>query len=42
MQEIAQQHGATVFMEDAHAERSPRGLRAVVRFTPKNPPRSQE
>ena len=37
VQEIAQQHGATVSMEDAHAERSPRGLRASVRFTPLRP-----
>lgn len=37
VQEIAQQHGATVSMEDAHAERSPRGLRASVRFTPMRP-----
>ena len=32
--EIAQQHGATVSMEDAHPERSRRGLRVSVRFTP--------
>ena len=38
VQEIAQQHGATVSMEDAHAERSPRGLRASVRFTASRPP----
>ena len=33
--EIAQQHGATVHMEDAHTERSQRGLRVSVRFSPK-------
>ena len=38
VQEIAQQHGATVSMEDAHAERSPRGLRSSVRFTASRPP----
>jgi len=38
VQEIAQQHGATVSMEDAHAERTPRGLRASVRFTASRPP----
>jgi two-component system sensor histidine kinase TctE len=38
VQEIAQQHGATVSMEDAHAERSPRGLRASVRFNASRPP----
>jgi two-component system sensor histidine kinase TctE len=38
VQEIAQQHGATVSMEDAHAERSPRGLRVSVRFTASRPP----
>ena len=37
VQEIAQQHGATILMEDAHAERSPPGLLASVRFTPKTP-----
>ncbi|MCW5654976.1 sensor histidine kinase [Hydrogenophaga sp.] len=37
VQEIAQQHGATVSMEDAHPERSQRGLRASVRFTPEQP-----
>ncbi|WP_372657131.1 sensor histidine kinase N-terminal domain-containing protein [Hydrogenophaga sp.] len=33
--EIAQQHEATVFMEDAHSDRHDRGLRASVRFAPK-------
>ncbi len=33
--EIAQQHGATVHMEDAHTDRAPRGLRVSVRFSPK-------
>ena len=37
VQEIAQQHGATVLMEDAHTDRSQRGLRAAVRFMPKTP-----
>ncbi|WP_439520552.1 sensor histidine kinase N-terminal domain-containing protein [Hydrogenophaga sp.] len=37
VQEIAQQHGATVSMDDAHPERIPRGLRASVRFTPWRP-----
>ncbi|MDP3834674.1 MAG: sensor histidine kinase, partial [Hydrogenophaga sp.] len=37
VQEIAQQHGATVLMEDAHTDRSQRGLRASVRFMPKTP-----
>jgi two-component system sensor histidine kinase TctE len=37
VQEIAQQHGATILMEDAHDERSRPGLRASVRFTPKTP-----
>jgi two-component system sensor histidine kinase TctE len=38
VQEIAQQHGAVVVMEDAHAERSPRGLRVSLRFAPFRPP----
>jgi two-component system sensor histidine kinase TctE len=33
--EIAQQHGATVHMEDAHNDRNHRGLRVSVRFSPK-------
>jgi two-component system, OmpR family, sensor histidine kinase TctE len=33
--EIAQQHGATVHMEDARTDRAPRGLRVSVRFSPK-------
>ena len=33
--EIAQQHGATVHMEDAHTDGAPRGLRVSVRFSPK-------
>ncbi len=37
VQEIAQQHGASVSMEDAHPERSRRGLRVSVRFTPTKP-----
>jgi two-component system sensor histidine kinase TctE len=32
--EIAQQHGATMSMEDTHPERPQRGLRANVRFEP--------
>jgi two-component system, OmpR family, sensor histidine kinase TctE len=36
--EIAQQHGASVHMEDAQTERSPRGLRVSVRFSPKPQP----
>ncbi len=35
VQEIAQQHGATVSMEDTYADRPQRGLRASVRFEPK-------
>jgi len=35
VQEIAQQHGATVQMEDAHPERAQRGLRVTVKFVPK-------
>jgi two-component system sensor histidine kinase TctE len=38
VQEIAQQHGAMVIMEDAHTERSPRGLRVSLRFAPFRPP----
>ena len=34
VQEIAQQHGATVHMEDAHPERAQRGLRVTVKFPP--------
>ncbi|WP_066271727.1 sensor histidine kinase N-terminal domain-containing protein [Hydrogenophaga palleronii] len=37
VQEIAQQHGASVIMEDAHSDRHPPGLLASVRFTPKTP-----
>lgn len=33
--EIAQQHGASIHMEDAHTEGLRRGLRASVRFGPK-------
>ncbi len=33
VQEIAQQHGASLLMEDAHPERSRPGLRISVRFT---------
>jgi two-component system sensor histidine kinase TctE len=37
--EIAQQHGATVHMEDAHTDRNRRGLCVSIRFSPKsNPP----
>jgi two-component system sensor histidine kinase TctE len=36
VQEIAQQHGATVHMEDAHPERSRPGLRISVRFVPRH------
>ncbi|OSZ64089.1 sensor histidine kinase [Hydrogenophaga sp. IBVHS2] len=35
VQEIAQQHGATVHMEDSHPERAQRGLRVSVKFPPK-------
>ena len=35
VQEIAQQHGATVHMEDAHPERARPGLRVSVRFVAK-------
>jgi two-component system sensor histidine kinase TctE len=35
VQEIAQQHGATVHMEDTHPERTQRGLRVSVKFPPK-------
>ena len=34
VQEIAQQHGATVTMEDTHPTRAKRGLRVSVRFAP--------
>ncbi|AOW15935.1 histidine kinase [Hydrogenophaga crassostreae] len=34
--EIAQQHGASVHMEDAHNNRNHRGLRVSVRFSPKS------
>jgi two-component system, OmpR family, sensor histidine kinase TctE len=37
VQEIAQQHSATVEMEDAHPDHEPRGLRVSVRFTPRRP-----
>jgi len=40
--EIAQQHGATVSMEDAHPEHSRRGLRVSVRFTPPKVRAAQE
>jgi two-component system sensor histidine kinase TctE len=40
VQEIAQQHGATVLIDSAHPDRNPPGLLASVRFTPKTP-RSQ-
>ncbi len=36
--EIAQQHGATVFMDDAHPEQSNRGLLASIRFQPTQQP----
>jgi two-component system sensor histidine kinase TctE len=36
--EIAQQHGAMVFMEDAQPDRTHRGLRASVRFAPRKSP----
>ncbi|QCB48798.1 sensor histidine kinase [Hydrogenophaga sp. PAMC20947] len=36
--EIAQQHGATVHMEDAHNNPTHRGLRVSVRFAPKAHP----
>jgi two-component system sensor histidine kinase TctE len=36
--EIAQQHGATVHMEDAHNDPAHRGLRVSVRFAPKASP----
>ncbi len=35
VQEIAQQHGASIHMEDAHSEAPQRGLRASIRFSPK-------
>ena len=35
VQEIAQQHGATLHMEDAHPERSRPGLRVSIRFAPR-------
>jgi len=35
VREIAQQHGATVSMEDAYPDRVKRGLRVLVRFEPK-------
>ena len=37
VQEIAQQHGATVHMEDAQPDASRRGLQVSVRFVPKAP-----
>jgi two-component system sensor histidine kinase TctE len=37
VQEIAQQHGASVSMEDAHPDQVKRGLRVSVRFGPKSP-----
>jgi two-component system sensor histidine kinase TctE len=37
VQEIAQQHGATLQMDDAHPERPARpGLRVSVRFVPRH------
>jgi two-component system sensor histidine kinase TctE len=36
--EIAQQHGATVLMDDAHPEQSNRGLLASIRFAPMRQP----
>ena len=36
--EIAQQHGATVLMDDAHPEQTNRGLLASVRFSPSRLP----
>jgi two-component system, OmpR family, sensor histidine kinase TctE len=39
VQEIAQQHGASLHMDDAHPERPARpGLRVSVRFVPRNDP----
>jgi two-component system sensor histidine kinase TctE len=35
VQEIAQQHGASVSMEDTHPDRARRGLQMSVRFEPK-------
>jgi two-component system sensor histidine kinase TctE len=35
--EIAQQHNATVNMEDAHPERANRGLKVSIRFSPQRP-----
>jgi two-component system sensor histidine kinase TctE len=36
--EIAQQHGASVSMDDAHPDQASRGLLASVRFAPTQPP----
>jgi two-component system, OmpR family, sensor histidine kinase TctE len=36
--EIAQQHGASVSMDDAHPDQTNRGLLASVRFVPTQPP----
>jgi two-component system sensor histidine kinase TctE len=33
--EIAQQHGATVAMDDTHPDATPRGLRVSVHFAPR-------
>jgi len=37
VQEIAQQHGASVTMEDVYPDRVKRGLRVSVRFVPREP-----
>ncbi len=39
--EIAQQHGATVLMDDAHREHTNRGLLASIRFAPTRPSTSE-
>ena len=36
--EIAQQHGASVSMDDAHPDQAHRGLLVSVRFAPPQPP----
>ncbi|MBX3608455.1 MAG: sensor histidine kinase N-terminal domain-containing protein [Hydrogenophaga sp.] len=42
VQEIAQQHGATVHMEDARPDKQRPGLRVSVRFVPPPPPEPAE
>jgi two-component system, OmpR family, sensor histidine kinase TctE len=41
VQEIAQQHNASIHMEDAHADPTRRGLRISIRFSPRRVPGSE-